>query len=416
MARASLNIVTASVPAARAHAPNPNLSAKAALPKFHLILPRAGAPQHSGTFIDPDDSMGCGSSCVAETTRYYQAIGVLDASGSPTRELGSLTAWKKTFGFSPNPLQPVGDEVRAVYFNNGDLQFGRDMHCREIRNSSGVTQKVACYVSNFSNTGQASGDPQLSIGLAQRETGPIATVAMLFTAATQQVDFYVYVNDALSGLAALDSEGNKAVPGVCIACHGGNYLRYAHRTSGSSFLPFDTSLFVQSNSSAAFSEPAQREAFRKLNGMVKDTAPAQTIQALIDGWYGWCHGVGTSGCHVDDRSHPFVPAGPCPSSPGSQTCGWDDTSVPGVDIGAFYRDVPKVYCRTCHIARPSTFNVQSFAEFRAQAQLVHDDVCAPGTMPDAEVPYNGLWSNRPLIDRLSKLLHAIDPTLPPCHQ
>src|SRR5271170_7297324 len=43
--------------------------------------------------------------------------------------------------------------------------------------------------------------------------------------------------------AILDSQGQKAVPGVCMACHGGSYTLATHTVSDARFLPFDTTPF-----------------------------------------------------------------------------------------------------------------------------------------------------------------------------
>src|SRR5271165_1885633 len=179
---------------------------------------------------------------------------------------------------------------------------------------------------------------------------------------------------ALSTDAILVSQSRKAVPGVCVACHGGKYDSNAHLSNRSNFLPFDTSSFIF-DGDGDFSEPNQRESFRKLNSMVKSTAPVQTIRDLIDGWYS-C-GVDKPGCAPDPE---FVPGGddcPASSSPIFPTCGWSQASVPhyNFDPKKFYLAVPKTYCRTCHVARPESFNVQNFTDFKLGVSSVAASVC-----------------------------------------
>ena len=182
-------------------------------------------PAHSGLFIDPT-SIGCANeaACETEANNYYQAIGVFDSSNHPTATLGSLSAWKKSFGFSADPTNPAPGETRAVYYNNADLKLGRDMHC--LGPKSGTNTTIwACYVTNFDDghfeaakyTGNpAGGDPETSITRAESSTSPIATVAMVSSQLTiapftNSVSFYVYFNkgnpDGSAAVAAiLDSE------------------------------------------------------------------------------------------------------------------------------------------------------------------------------------------------------------------
>lgn len=407
----------------------------------------------------------CESLLEAEAVAYYKAIGIFQPVGdndpvkphSPTPDRGSFSAWKATLGFSPDPNSPVSDEIRATYFNNGDLQFGRDMHCRQRINArlSGrvrIIQSIdyACYVSNFSNSGQpgASADPGQSLALAVAPaTGPAAvhpaaTVVMEVSAIPQlipvqktqagrplsprftmgmkfgDVRFFAYDgagNPIIS--ARLDSEEPKALPGLCLACHGGAYQ--ASQSGGSrvyygNFLPFDTSTFLYGGGN--LTEVAQREAFRRLNQFVLSTRPArQTIVDLIAGWYQWCGGVGKPSCFIDEVSHPFIPGDPSSCAPGSATClaacpaagaadrdkytcGWATgtpvTSAP-FDMRAFYRQVVAKECRTCHIAVADSFNVENYAEWFAKAQSVGDDVFNLQKMPFGEVPFLDFWSGKP---------------------
>src|SRR5262249_22445110 len=69
----------------------------------------------------------------------------------------------------------------------------------------------------------------------------------------QQVRFYVYAPSAsnpneedLALAAALDREGFKSVPQMCMACHGGDYDTQTHEAQGASFLPFDVFSFLYS--------------------------------------------------------------------------------------------------------------------------------------------------------------------------
>jgi len=117
-------------------------SAHRALVAFCLGLTVCGQqiPPRTGPykFIDPNVTMGCGGdrACDDEADRYLQAIGVYEP-GPPgpggnftqTASRGSSRAWKASLGFSSDPTKPNPGELRAIYWNAGDLELGRDMHC-----------------------------------------------------------------------------------------------------------------------------------------------------------------------------------------------------------------------------------------------------------------------------------------------
>jgi hypothetical protein len=390
-------------------------------------------PPHQGLFIDPALLMS--SACTDETTceteaiAYYKAIGALDASGKPTAT-GTFEGWKSTFGFSVDPTKPASGEVHAAYYNNADLQFGRDMHCRS--NLTPTIETVACYVSNYGDAPHTFGsDPQTSVGNAASNTGRIATVAMVYSfhqqggTQTDRVQFYVFgtlnndANDgALLNAAALDSEGAKATPGLCLTCHGGRYDATAHKAENASFLPFDDPTYIFSTTAAQLLESSQREAIRQLNQMVETAAFARpTISQLIDGWYAWCGGVSKSGCYIDDVGHPFYPNQPCAANadPSSTSCGWPVTWG-GANAQSFYQRVPRLYCRTCHVAQANYFNVNSFTDWTNQSGLIQSFVLAsqsnppqPNYMPFAQVPYNAFWQDSQAQSALAAFLKAAGP-------
>jgi len=275
--------------------------------------------------------------------------------------------------------------VEAIYYNNADLQFGRDMHCKQTGTS------VACYVSNYSSTDLPGAPDQDSIHLAEANPRtPIASVAMEYNPALgiNAVRFYVYHADgSLFANPALDSEGGKYTPWLCMACHGGAYNSTTHNVEGAVFLPFDVPTVKQDlNPASPFSEVNQREAFGALNGLVLATIPSpNTAQAndpvrnLINGWYGWCGGPGAPGCTPDDAGHAYVPPPPAPGWPGQ---------------AALYQTIPRFYCRTCHVAQGSTSSTYpdwtQFSDFNSPGFL-KSVVCTSRSMPHAEVPFKAFW-------------------------
>ncbi len=325
-------------------------------------------------FIDPRYSMSGActddTTCNAEADKYLQAIGVYKpGTTTPTTDRGTRSAWKASLGFSADPTKPNPGELHAVYWNAGDLELGRDMHCisKEITQPFGhlnrvVAQKYACYVTNFRvNTGTVtgnafSGTPDIgaSIANAAKNITPVATVAMEvtftpvfrlsmgpltpgFTWVKSNVEFIAFneqsskapFNQSVDGLpfspeldtnagvtAQLPTHPGKASPGTCLVCHGGHYVGSTDpagaRVEGGNFLPFNTAAtnfnYTTDSTLSQFSEANQREAFRQLNQFVLSTQPsATTIPDLVNGWYAWCGGVGAAGCYIDDGANAFIP-------------------------------------------------------------------------------------------------------------
>jgi hypothetical protein len=300
-----------------------------------------------------------GVGTAAEGATYYTTIGATPAKDD-------LTKWKQANGFPATG--PAGDEVRAQYFNAQDLNLGRDTHCHM------KDGHLACYQNNSGPEPGSAGFPDADKALSEMVNGlpPFATVAM-DQDASGTVNFYAYnASGTLVPAVILDTEGAKAMPNACTACHGGRYDASTHRVNGASFLPFDVFGFKFAGA-PGFSLNDQQEAFRKLNALVKGTNPNATnthnpIVTFIDGMYG--NAVATPGTHANDS---WVPAG------------W--ATKPNV------YDVFKRTCRTCHLAVPETFDFTSYQQLVAyKTSSVSIDLCSSHSMPNAEVPYRKFWT------------------------
>jgi len=251
---------------------------------------------------------------------YYACI-------DPADEAASLSSWLAQAGFTDD----ADDVVHTTYVNNFDLNFGRDMYVRtdDIGN-------VYSYVTNY---------PTLENALTNRND--FAVVVMEYSAApTGQcgdgtfeddasgkkiVKFYAYVPDELTGeyvrapTMNFDGRGERALPGVCIACHFGSSnteefnvadlasISATAANLNSSFMPWDLDAFlytadatmqqsdplyaanqISDDVTAAFSREAQEAAFRRQNQAVLDTFTHdqenllrfETPIKLLHGWYG----------------------------------------------------------------------------------------------------------------------------------
>jgi hypothetical protein len=187
----------------------------------------------------------------------------------------------------------------------------------------------------------------------------------------------------LAKSAALDSEGNKLVPQMCMACHGGTYINVTDQALGGSFLPFDVFTFLYSQK-PGLTLNDQQEQFRQLNLLVKRTNPNSDNQDnpignLIDALY-------------NNNVVGFQQKAVVPKTPNT----WQGHE-------ALYQNFLARYCRTCHSSQNQAIDFFSFAGFAGSA--VGGDLCN-GQMPHAQVPYTALAGVR--IDPLAaKDLRAI---------
>jgi hypothetical protein len=151
---------------------------------------------------------------VLSAQAYYR---VLDPQG----DAETLDEWLQLRGF----VKGVGQEpnfAHGLYLNNYDLGFGRDMFMR-----TDECGNVYTYVENY---------PSLELGIKKQDN--FATVVMEYspllpgtpgscTNDEKFVKFFAYVPDDTSGeeirmpTMNFDGRGEKSVPGVCTACHGG---------------------------------------------------------------------------------------------------------------------------------------------------------------------------------------------------
>jgi hypothetical protein len=114
-------------------------------------------PSHGTTWLTKNNGPGSPE----EAGKYYDVIGA-------TANFGTFAKWRAAHGFSAR------DQVSAVYFNDGDLALGRDMHCREAQG------QLACYVSNYGPEPGTPGfpNPEQALAAATARGAPLATVAM----------------------------------------------------------------------------------------------------------------------------------------------------------------------------------------------------------------------------------------------
>jgi mono/diheme cytochrome c family protein len=151
----------------------------------------------------------------------------------------------------------------------------------------------------------------------------------------------------------LDGRREKFVPGVCVACHGGD--RYVGRFPengtgfadiGAHFIPYDSGNFTFSMK-AGYTQTDLEPVIHALNMNVLKAEQNNAISELIDGWY--------SGGTTTVINQDYIP---------------DSWQVrPDVDK-AFYKDVYARSCRTCHVAFTESLNFDHYANMTDQSQPV----------------------------------------------
>ena len=290
---------------------------------------------------------------------YYASIGAPD----------SIADFKAQYGFNG------GSETSAIYFNDGDLGFGRDMHCRK----SGST--TACYVGNYGSFLDFDADKDEALDDAiDPSISPFATVAMTHdgTNNPNNVRFYVYGRTGQKVPSAdLDRTGDKAVPGICLNCHGGT-INADGEVVGAQFLPFDVFTFEYS-SQPGYRLHDQQEAFRKLNKIVVETSPTAAIVDVARGLY------------------PCQPGLPCSNQSRLNYAGATakNTYVPAGWTGheTLYHEVIKPYCRTCHIALEPGIAWSSYNQLKAYGNFIHTRVCVTKDMPHAQLTHRDFYES-----------------------
>ncbi len=377
---------------------------------------------------------------------YYETIDAPD----------TFQDFKQRNGF--NPLQADND-VTARYFNDADLGFGREMHCREVLACDpgeacsilppgdpicDVVVRTACYVTNYGGFGDSQLESLQKIGTFQKgetvameklhyEPDELEDCEVSLGAGPPESDdvrFFVYhtafgppggdpLGSLLTEVTLDQNNGPQAIPGLCLNCHGGNGEASGlgdYNVTGAKFLPFDVESFGFS-ASAGITQSAQEEAFRKLNAMVLDAdlagqvaGPLSPLSELIAGWYGdegaltptSALAVHTQGTEFTD----FVP--PL----------WRD----GDHDERLYEKVVAPNCRLCHVAFTDTLSsfggwlptLSTPGSFRGYSSALVDRVCKTYDMPHSRRTFENLWGSDARAVLVNEMDYPFDCRPPTC--
>ena len=351
-----------------------------------MVVPEAGASsdalpgaEHFLTYKGKDTRR---SACV-----YYRSLGATkdcDAQGNMVEPI-SFEDWKRKN--KARPYDAGNEEVAANFINRMDLNLVRRMVA-----TRSAADNIAFYVCNHpgpQGTSQKEVDEVIATGLGDEKR--VACVAMEWSPSPGVnggkpfTKFFTFAPDgALVPSVNLDGRGEKYMPGACVACHGGSKYngRFPEKGNpssylGAGFLPFDTGNYLFSTE-LSLTEPAQSEAFYKLNQLVRatETSDDTATSRLIKGWYA------NGGSHTLDKAYVPEP--------------WRIADATPATAGAarFYRDVVGTSCRTCHVALGTRFDWDSTVldPGRASTHVCGGtpDLARNATMPNALIPRDRL--------------------------
>lgn len=362
---------------------------------------------------------------------YYNCI-------DPTGQSRTLSGWLEQAGF----VEGVQDVYHTAYVNNYDLNFGRDMFVRTDEFGN-----VYSYVSNY---------PSLENTLSRRND--FAVVVMEFSPAPtgncgdntftendggeKIVKFYSYVPDKNTGeyvrapTMNFDGRGERAVPGVCVACHFGgsntddfNVADYhtvdaSAADLNSSFMPWDLDAYlftvdadsgqvdpvyaansISDDVTQTFSRESQEANFRAQNQATLHTFTYdihklkryETAIKLMHGLYG--NGAAVDGLNFGTEDEPLteeqlialqaqvstLPANVFDGETYNQP-GWDGQEE-------LYHRVFARNCRLCHAQMENqSIDFDSYEEFINNERLT-SYVYEMGIMPLSRLTMDRFWTD-----------------------
>jgi hypothetical protein len=369
---------------------------------------------------------------------YYAAI-------DPGNARATLEGFKtvNNFGISETGVT----EVNVIFRDARDLGYGRKMTVRFTDPSHvsyvAANHRVAVFVENYQVVPFA-GDDYTALNLEAAITGNtdyhVGTNAIEYSivGGRPMTRFYTYAPGTGIRLNTvnLDGRGQKAMPSVCINCHGGR----ADPLTATGVFPDGGNVrarlqpihvdSVEFWSTAPYRRADQEEVLRQINYAVfcahsyplpgpvpasPDVDSCRPLPSSTTGghdyqgaaadmmkvWY--VAGINNTGATFADS---YVPTN------------WQaaNTGVPGSD--ALYTNVVAPYCRVCHITR-GTENVpqddidfNSYAKFLSYADRIKAHVFERGNMPLGLLIYKQFWDSpapEQLADWLSYVNAAYNP-------
>lgn len=366
---------------------------------------------------------------------YYRAV-------DPTAARATLQGWLTANGFG----SPGSTDMLIIFADTRDLGYGRRITAH--RNADGT---LAFYVENYLVGGLSSyGTPQPALNLQaaiERNTQWLVEVnAIEWSPAAPSINsqpvagisfpkFYVYDtngNQRLTG--TLDDRGQKALPGVCVTCHGGrgdaltppdtapgrdglpafpivwNGASQARGDVQAHLQPVNVDRVVFDTAGNPYDRAHQEANIKTMNEWILCSYPlgplAQAQNDPVDG----CRRLANGNEWDGDTASDFIKTAyggvglPSPTFNDTQ----EDVSWPTNGADQIYQNVVKDQCRVCHELRGtahqsdldlSTYSkFVSYANYSAPASYLDDNRIQVhsynrGNMPLAEIIYKVFWAS-----------------------
>jgi hypothetical protein len=360
---------------------------------------------------------------LASATAYYK---IADPNGTKL----TLDQWLDANCFDhTSPDYGTGaagvNGAHAVYTNNFDLGFGRDMYfmkcAADHTDASGNVAHagdMASVVLNYPSLEQTA-----------LKQSPIIAVAMEYSAdpggdGTRYTKFYVFGPNQRDGgytrvaSANFDKRGQKYIPGACLSCHGGKISDATFATTANvdaSFMPWDLDALLYSDTDPAFrgnlidgtayTRKVQEPNLQKLNGLAWQTW--QIPEPIPVTGTGTCTSVTAPGC-IDRYAAPIALVtrwyGGDPAA--SSAHAYDDSKTPDGWVISGQTPPNDVYhqafahqCRSCHTQlNVATEQFTDYPTFEASyitkdsnASRIQESVYRKAQMPLARLTADRFW-------------------------
>lgn len=343
------------------------------------------------------------TNAAAYAAAYYAAI-------DPTNAKNTLAKWKAANLFDSG----TGTQVEVVFGDVRDLGYGRRLTVRQ--NADGtiaavVENYMVDTVVDYTFTGlnleaAAQRVPRWhdNINAIEFSPGPLGGASF--------AKFFQF--DADTGArelrVELDGRGQKAMPGPCLACHGGRadpltpsgaFPLVPNTASGhrgdvlGRMMPLEVGTFAFS-ATPGLRRADQEAALRTINQIVLCSYPIPAATAFPEDA---CRRVARPG-EWQGTAAALIKA--AYGGDGMPSAVYLDNFMPAGWVGqeALYRGVVAPVCRACHLVRgpglatqaQTNVDLNSFAKFQLFADRTKAHVFDRGNMPLAKIVFEDFWS------------------------
>jgi mono/diheme cytochrome c family protein len=363
---------------------------------------------------------------------YYRAI-------DPNNDRDTLAKFKSHNHFGDTSGGNIEETV--IVGDQRDLGYGRKLTARQ--NADGT---LAFVVENYL-VGAYGGYNSLNLEAAVNAEAKwhIGTNGIEFSpgpgGTVKFVKFYTFdpITGARLTAANLDGRGNKAMPTICISCHGGRgdpltpangsghklFPRLMNAASkvdviapdvggmrgdiGAQLHPLEPASFDFSSTSG-FTRANLEAKMKTINKMVLCSFP---LAGASGGAEDTCRRAaiqdeyqGTAAAHLKD----MYGGDGLPQATASTTDTYVPTSWSSVGQSDLYLKTQAKSCRVCHLLRgtgnQSDIDFETFAKFQGYADRIKAHVVDRGNMPLAKLIYDKYWSDSTIYSPMATFLLA----------